>query len=92
MAAPILGLGPLLATVYTVFFDILPHYHTAWSKWTRGAVMYYDDGGNPHAEPHLVRGLVTERGVCEATAAGLRGLYPERAGPDTGSAGNPTAR
>ena len=26
----------------------------------------------------LVTGLITERGVCEASRAGLRGLYPER--------------
>jgi methylthioribose-1-phosphate isomerase len=26
----------------------------------------------------LVTGLITERGVCEATSAGLLGLYPER--------------
>jgi methylthioribose-1-phosphate isomerase len=29
----------------------------------------------------LVTGLITERGVCVASAAGLRGLYPERAPP-----------
>ncbi len=28
----------------------------------------------------LVAGLITERGVCEASRAGLVGLYPERAG------------
>ncbi len=28
----------------------------------------------------LVTGLITERGVCPATAAGLAGLYPEKAG------------
>ncbi|NWG87058.1 MAG: S-methyl-5-thioribose-1-phosphate isomerase, partial [Hydrogenophilaceae bacterium] len=28
----------------------------------------------------LVTGLVTERGVCAASAEGLRGLYPEAAG------------
>ncbi len=27
----------------------------------------------------LVTGLITERGLCPATADGLRGLYPERA-------------
>ena len=26
----------------------------------------------------LVTGLITERGVCAATASGLRGLYPQR--------------
>jgi methylthioribose-1-phosphate isomerase len=26
----------------------------------------------------LVKGLITERGVCEASEAGLLGLYPER--------------
>jgi len=56
VVAPILALGPLLATVFTVFFDLLPHYHTAWSKWTRGEVIAYDDGGNPRAEPHRVTG------------------------------------
>jgi len=28
---------------------------------------------------HLVTGLITERGVCPASAQGLRGLFPERA-------------
>lgn len=28
----------------------------------------------------LVTGLITERGICEASAAGLRGLYPEEGG------------
>jgi methylthioribose-1-phosphate isomerase len=28
---------------------------------------------------HLVTGLITERGVCEASRAGLLGLYPEQA-------------
>ncbi len=28
---------------------------------------------------HLVTGLITERGVCEASAEGLRSLYPEKA-------------
>jgi methylthioribose-1-phosphate isomerase len=43
--------------------------------------------GSPAANPafdvtpaRLVTGLVTERGVCPATRAGLRGLFPERAG------------
>lgn len=31
----------------------------------------------------LVTGLITERGVCAASAAGLRSLYPERARPAT---------
>jgi methylthioribose-1-phosphate isomerase len=42
--------------------------------------------GTPAANPafdvtpaHLVSRLVTERGVCEASVAGLAGLYPERA-------------
>jgi methylthioribose-1-phosphate isomerase len=30
----------------------------------------------------LVTGLVTERGVCAASADGLRALFPERAGPE----------
>ena len=29
----------------------------------------------------LVTGLITERGVCEASERGLAGLFPERAGP-----------
>lgn len=29
----------------------------------------------------LVRGLITERGICAASEAGLAGLYPERAKP-----------
>jgi methylthioribose-1-phosphate isomerase len=44
--------------------------------------------GTPVANPafdvtpaRLLSGLITERGVCPASAAGLRGLYPERAGP-----------
>ena len=28
---------------------------------------------------HLVTGLITERGVCDASAEGLRSLFPERA-------------
>ena len=43
--------------------------------------------GSPAANPafdvtpaRLVTGLITERGRCEASAAGLRGLYPEMAG------------
>ena len=32
----------------------------------------------------LVTGLITERGVCEASAEGLAGLYPERAGSAEG--------
>jgi methylthioribose-1-phosphate isomerase len=42
--------------------------------------------GTPAANPgfdvtpaHLVTALITERGVCPASAAGLRSLYPERA-------------
>lgn len=56
VAAPVLALGPLLATVYTVFFDVLPHFHTPWSKWTRGEVIAYDDAGNPRAESHRIKG------------------------------------
>jgi len=44
-------------------------------------------GSSPVANPafdvtpaRLVTGLITERGVCEASRAGLEGLYPERAG------------
>ncbi len=39
-------------------------------------------GGNPAFDVtpgHLVTGLITERGVCEASRAGLAGLFPERA-------------
>ncbi|MEO0962627.1 MAG: S-methyl-5-thioribose-1-phosphate isomerase, partial [Pseudomonadota bacterium] len=42
--------------------------------------------GSPAANPafdvtpaRLVTGLITERGVCEASAAGLAALYPEHA-------------
>jgi len=41
--------------------------------------------GSPVANPafdvtpaRLVTGIITERGVCEASAEGLLGLYPER--------------
>jgi methylthioribose-1-phosphate isomerase len=37
-------------------------------------------GGNPAFDVtpnHLVTGLITERGVCEASAAGLAGLFPD---------------
>jgi len=30
----------------------------------------------------LITGLITERGVCAASRAGLAGLFPERRGPD----------
>ncbi|MBW2543482.1 MAG: S-methyl-5-thioribose-1-phosphate isomerase [Deltaproteobacteria bacterium] len=33
----------------------------------------------------LVTGLITERGVCEASAAGLAGLYPERSAQSASS-------
>jgi len=43
--------------------------------------------GSPAANPafdvtpaRLVSGLITERGVCAASRAGLAGLFPERAG------------
>ena len=39
-------------------------------------------GGNPAFDVtpnHLVSGLITERGVCEASADGLASLFPERA-------------
>ena len=32
---------------------------------------------------HLVTGLITERGVCKASAEGLRAMFPEQAAPDT---------
>ena len=37
--------------------------------------------GNPAFDvtpARLVTGLITERGVCEASAKGLAGLFPER--------------
>jgi methylthioribose-1-phosphate isomerase len=40
------------------------------------------EAGNPAFDvtPHrLVTGLITERGVCTATAEGLAALFPERA-------------
>lgn len=40
-------------------------------------------GGNPAFDvtpSRLVTGLITERGVCEASAEGLTGLFPEMAG------------
>ena len=45
------------------------------------------EGGNPAFDVtpnHLVTGLITERGVCEASAEGLAALFPERAS-DAGS-------
>ena len=44
-------------------------------------------GGNPAFDVtpnHLVTGLITERGVCEASAEGLAGLFPERAAASVG--------
>ena len=35
----------------------------------------------------LVTGLITERGVCEASRTGLGGLYPEQAAPGAAAAG-----
>ena len=46
------------------------------------------EGGNPAFDVtpnHLVTGLITERGVCEASAEGLAALFPERAGAAPGS-------
>ncbi len=40
------------------------------------------EGGNPAFDVtpnHLVTGLITERGVCDASAEGLAALFPERA-------------
>ena len=40
------------------------------------------EGGNPAFDVtpnHLVTGLITERGVCDASAKGLASLFPERA-------------
>ena len=45
-------------------------------------------GGNPAFDVtpnHLVTGLITERGVCEASAEGLAALFPERAGTQEAS-------
>ncbi|MCY4453883.1 MAG: S-methyl-5-thioribose-1-phosphate isomerase [Immundisolibacterales bacterium] len=42
-------------------------------------------GGNPAFDvtpSHLVTGLITERGVCEASAAGLAALFPEHSAGD----------
>ena len=42
-------------------------------------------GGNPAFDVtpnHLVTGLITERGVCEASAGGLAALFPEHAAED----------
>ena len=42
-------------------------------------------GGNPAFDVtprHLVTGLITERGVCEASAEGLAALFPEHAAKD----------
>ena len=48
------------------------------------------EGGNPAFDvtpSHLVTGLITERGVCGASAEGLASLFPERArGPAGGAA------
>ena len=41
-------------------------------------------GGNPAFDVtpgRLVTGLITERGVCEASAEGLAGLFPDFAKP-----------
>ena len=41
------------------------------------------EGGNPAFDvtPNwLVTGLITERGVCAASAEGLAGLFPDRVG------------
>ena len=41
------------------------------------------EGGNPAFDVtpnHLVTGLITERGLCDASAKGLATLFPERAG------------
>ena len=42
-------------------------------------------GGNPAYDvtpAHLVTALITERGICAASAEGLAGLFPERAHHD----------
>ena len=46
-------------------------------------------GGNPAFDVtpnHLVTGLITERGVCEASTEGLAALFPERASNAPGEA------
>jgi methylthioribose-1-phosphate isomerase len=57
-------------------------------RLANGTVVVSEIGapGSPAANPafdvtpaRLVTGFITERGVCAATAAGLAGLYPERA-------------
>ncbi|MBN2489958.1 MAG: hypothetical protein JXQ29_03800 [Planctomycetes bacterium] len=55
IAAPVLAALPLLATVYVVRFEVLPHYHPAKAKFRRGEVLRYDDAGHPRTAPHLVR-------------------------------------
>lgn len=52
--------------------------------------------GTPAANPgfdvtpaRLVTGIITERGVCPATAAGLAALFPEHAAPRDGRARRP---
>ena len=56
-----------------------------------GQVVHLLPGDTPVANPafdvtpgRLLTGLITERGVCAASSAGLRGLYPERAGAPPG--------
>ena len=59
-----------------------------WGRSAEGATLEVGilPEGSPAANPafdvtpaRLVTGLVTERGVCEASRQGLLGLYPERA-------------
>ena len=62
------------------------HVQGKWRDGTTGDVQISPDGTgarNPAFDVtpgRLVTGLITERGVCEASAEGLAGLFPEFAG------------
>ena len=58
-----------------------------WGKTSEGALTSVritpetTPGGNPAFDvtpAHLVTALVTERGICDASAAGLAALFPEK--------------
>ena len=62
--------------------------HIFWGKDASGAVtrVQITPDGTPVANPafdvtprDLVTGLITERGICEASPEGLAGLFPELA-------------
>lgn len=61
---------------------------TMWGKTPEGVLTNVritpetTSGGNPAFDvtpAHLVTALITERGICPATAQGLAGLFPEKA-------------